>query len=203
MSKRCYRCKVWKPKSDFYANKQSKDGLDCWCKKCRKKNTSQWRRDNPARCRELKQHWKTQEKDTEYKARHRARHPDRHYARRQLLKAREHGLKLDHCVWPGCTETENIEGHHPDYSKPHEIVSICLLHHKATDLLGDKLGFDLPSIDISAYIKPTRRPCRGKGLCPICGGPKDRPDCSYCRLCRNAYQRAHPRKDKQRKAVPV
>jgi len=31
----------------------------------------------------------------------------------------------------------------------------------------------------------------GDGLCPICGNPKDLGYTAYCRLCRNAYQRAH------------
>jgi len=36
----------------------------------------------------------------------------------------------------------------------------------------------------------TYRLRRGKYLCPICGNPKDLPRYNYCRLCRNAYQRA-------------
>ena len=141
----------WKPRSEFYANKQNKGGLDSYCKECRKRSTRDCHRDHPG------QNQKTREQDTAYKARHRAKHPDRHYARRQLLQARENGLILDRCAWLGCTETSQIEGHHPDYSKPHEIVSFCNLHHKAADLLGDKLGFDLPTIDISIYFKKGKR----------------------------------------------
>ena len=147
----------WKPRSEFYANKKCKDGLDCWCKECRKKVTKQWQRDNRKRYSELVNRGRTQEKDTEYKARHRSKHRDRHYARYQLQRAREKGLKLNFCSWPNCTETEKIEGHHSSYKKPHEIVSLCFLHHRATDLLGDKLGFDLPTIDISIYFKRGKR----------------------------------------------
>lgn len=150
----CPKCLHFKLRSEFYANKKNKDGLDYWCKDCRKKYISEWKCDN----RKLLKHYRMpQEKDTEYKARHRAKHPDRHYARSQLLKARKNGLNLDRCSWPGCTETKKIEGHHSDYSKPYEIMSLCRLHHKAADLCGDKLGFDLPVIDISGYLKPSGR----------------------------------------------
>lgn len=147
----CPKCREWKHRSEFYANKQNKDGLDSYCKECRKRSTRDCHRDYPG------QNQKTREQDTAYKARHRAKHPDRHYARRQLLQARENGLKLNLCSWPSCAETKKIEGHHPSYKKPHEIVSLCLLHHKAADLLGDKLGFDLPIIDIGIYFKKPRR----------------------------------------------
>ena len=149
----CPRHRGWKDKSEFYANKQTSDGLDPWCIPCRRTYTNDWYRDNI----EQSKGYRSQAQDTEAKARHRAKHPDRHYARCQLLKARENGLHLDRCVWPGCAATEKIQGHHPSYEKPHEIVSLCLLHHKATDLLGDKLGFTLPTVDISPYLKKSKR----------------------------------------------
>lgn len=158
--KRCFKCKDWKDRSGFYENRKSgsKDGLDCWCKDCRNKYSRQWQYDNREQISVTRKCWMTREKDTKYKARHRAKHRDRHYARSRLDNARRYkGLTLDHCSWPGCAETEKIEGHHPSYKKPHEIVSLCLLHHKAADLLGDKLGFDLPIIDIGIYFKKPRR----------------------------------------------
>lgn len=33
--KKCSKCKTLKPKSEFYSSNQKKDGLDCWCKKCK------------------------------------------------------------------------------------------------------------------------------------------------------------------------
>ena len=32
--KRCSKCKRWKDESEFAKNRQSKDGLKSWCKKC-------------------------------------------------------------------------------------------------------------------------------------------------------------------------
>lgn len=37
-TKRCGRCKEEKSVNDFYKNKQTKDGLKCWCKNCCKKD---------------------------------------------------------------------------------------------------------------------------------------------------------------------
>jgi len=152
----CPKCLHFRLRLDFYANKQTKDGLDCYCKKCRKKCTSQWKGDNRDRDRTSKKERYNKEDAAKYKARHRALHRDRDYARYQIQKAKEHGLVLYQCSWPNCTETEKVEGHHPSYKKPHEIVSLCFLHHKATDLLGDKLGFDLQITDISHYLKPSK-----------------------------------------------
>ncbi len=34
--KRCGRCKKTKDEAEFYKNSSRKDGLNCWCKKCRR-----------------------------------------------------------------------------------------------------------------------------------------------------------------------
>lgn len=145
----CCRCEHWVARSGFYANKRTSDGLDPWCTKCRRIYIRDWCRDNNER---WKSYRRPEGKSAEYQARHRALHPDRSRVRIMLQRAKENGLILNCCVWPGCAETENIEGHHPDYSRPHEIVSLCNLHHKAVDLCGDKLGFNLPTIDISPWL---------------------------------------------------
>ena len=134
MSKRCPKCKERKDESEFY---KKGNGFDCYCKECRRLVS----RDRPIT------------KDAEYKARHRALYPDRQHARYCLEKARSKGLILDHCCWPNCKEATEIEGHHPSYKKPHEIVSLCFFHHRVADFIDDKLGFDLPVIDISPYLK--------------------------------------------------
>jgi len=32
--KQCNKCKRWKPEEEFYKRRESKDGLDLYCKKC-------------------------------------------------------------------------------------------------------------------------------------------------------------------------
>ena len=36
--KKCYQCKEWKETSEFYKNRGTKDGFNCYCKTCVKKN---------------------------------------------------------------------------------------------------------------------------------------------------------------------
>lgn len=57
-------------------------------------------------------------------ARQRQRYPDRCIAR--IIAAREIE-KLGYCTIPGCGELG--EKHHPDYSKPLEVVYLCKKHH--------------------------------------------------------------------------
>jgi hypothetical protein len=40
MSRTCTKCKVAKPVSEFYPNKNGKDGFGTWCKKCNHANSS-------------------------------------------------------------------------------------------------------------------------------------------------------------------
>jgi len=40
--KRCRKCMKWKPESEFFKHRYSKDGLDVWCSKCNLK--AQWQR---------------------------------------------------------------------------------------------------------------------------------------------------------------
>lgn len=43
--KYCSKCREWKLFELFPKNKNSKDGLNHWCKKCNNKNTSSWQKD--------------------------------------------------------------------------------------------------------------------------------------------------------------
>lgn len=47
--KTCPRCKIDKPLTDFYKNKQNKDGRGAYCKTCTIKNTLSWRKENKER----------------------------------------------------------------------------------------------------------------------------------------------------------
>ena len=41
-SKKCTKCGVEKPRSQFYNHKNTRDGLDCWCKTCSYENSRRW-----------------------------------------------------------------------------------------------------------------------------------------------------------------
>lgn len=46
-TKRCSRCKEIKPKSEFGKNRNKKDGLSSYCKKCNSKYRKEWTKNNP------------------------------------------------------------------------------------------------------------------------------------------------------------
>lgn len=54
------------------------------------------------------------------------RHPERHAARRAVQAALKAGALVRRPCF--CGETK-VEGHHPDYSKPLEVVWLCRRHH--------------------------------------------------------------------------
>lgn len=45
-----------------------------------------------------------------------------------------------HCIWPGCYVTERLERHHPDYSRPGVVVTLCHKHHAL--LHANKIKFE-------------------------------------------------------------
>ncbi len=59
-----------------------------------------------------------------------------------LRIAKKHNPIPQTCIIDGCEEIG--ERHHPDYSKPHEVVWICRYHHRRTEhstkcsICGDK-----------------------------------------------------------------
>jgi hypothetical protein len=57
-----------------------------------------------------------------------ATHPDQAKARYAVSNAvRDGRLKKTPCMVCGALE---VEGHHPDYSRPLDVVWLCMLHHK-------------------------------------------------------------------------
>lgn len=158
----CCKCGVPKQRSKFYKHPYNKDRLDCYCKECRKAQGREWHRFNRKEASQNKRLW-TQKNygaysKTNNKARkfHRRRHPERAYAQGVLSGAIQSGrITPQPCRWPNCGSTEKIEGHHPQYDRPFEIVWLCHDHHKAADACNGKLGFDL-KIDLI----PKPRPCR-------------------------------------------
>lgn len=52
--KQCSKCKLKKPLSEFSRDKNRKDGLYCWCKKCQVKLVKDWRRKNKEKFRQYR-----------------------------------------------------------------------------------------------------------------------------------------------------
>jgi hypothetical protein len=98
-------CKEWLEKHPDYMNDYNK----------------KWRLSHPGKVSETQRRYKKHH--PEYRKKHRARynekHPERTKARNIALKK----LNPQRCRF--CGSTEQIERHHPDYSKPLSIIPLC------------------------------------------------------------------------------
>lgn len=114
-SKVCFMCKVAKPLDDFYRDSTRKDGHQQMCKVCR---------------REYQDKYSTTDK---WKALHRKkqagyslRHPERSkiYAQAQQVPLAK---SCERCGVSGI----RLVRHHPDYSEPKKVITLCSLCHGA------------------------------------------------------------------------
>lgn len=146
-SKTCSQCGDVKPTSEFYSDKRARDGLRSHCKAChikavhaykeadpvrRKDQDDKWRKRNPDRVRAARDRYR--HTHPWYKAEHnrewRRKHPERTKAHDAVNKAKQRG-KIAVASMCQCCEAEDVslEGHHPDYSKPLNVVWLCRKCH--------------------------------------------------------------------------
>lgn len=121
----CCMCRIEKPLEEFHRDKNRRLGRDYGCKVCRKFKY------NTVRYPALK-------KNESYKAKHRLnvrkhidKYPDRQKARLEASRYKQRLLK-DACE--KCGSNTKLHMHHLDYSKPLEVVTLCvpcheLMHH--------------------------------------------------------------------------
>ena len=145
-SKKCRTCEEAKDLSDFYKHRLIKDGHANECKGCQKKRAKAWYQSSQEKRRnKSKQYYEeNREKILEY------RHTDKFrafnakgvakYAKnnREKVKAQQklnHEIIMGRIVRPiiceGCgRNTEKlIQGHHYDYSKPLDVIWLCIECH--------------------------------------------------------------------------
>ena len=66
---------------------------------------------------------------TEEYRKYREKYPEKVKAQQLLNKALVKGkIKKSSCQ--DCGRKENVHAHHPDYSKPYEVLWVCPIHHK-------------------------------------------------------------------------
>ncbi len=108
----CPICKKDKPKCDYHKNKRNPRGIHSYCKECRSllRRGTKREKGNPLRS----QKWRDKNK---HKARVEAK--ARWAFKKGLIEKRP-------CKVCGGLISEM---HHPDYSKPHEVIWLCDYHH--------------------------------------------------------------------------
>lgn len=150
MTKTCRKCHTEKPLEDFYDQKSNRDGVASSCKECVKarmseirwsnidehrerdrkrylvpktreahiKQAAEWRKMNSERARSIKAAW----------GRENSKKKNAHCIVKR--KITEKGMKPELCQCCGANGVE-IHGHHPDYSKPLEVIWLCTSCHGA------------------------------------------------------------------------
>lgn len=119
--KTCSKCGLTKKLMWFHRDRRSKkDGRVYKCRACSKKYKAAWYKENLERAREY---------DRLRGNRKHKRDPVKVKAGQILCNAVRCGkITRGPCAVCGCTE--NIDGHHEDYSKPLEVIWLCRKHHR-------------------------------------------------------------------------
>jgi hypothetical protein len=152
--KKCSKCGIEKDEIEFSKDIQKKDNLHSWCKKCQHfrhhnyylknskfilEKTKKYQLENPEKIKQLHKKWtinnpekkklyakKTQINHPEYNKKYNIKYPEKIIATRKinyLIKSKKI-IKPNFCSI--CNIYSNrIHGHHPDYSKPEEVIWCC------------------------------------------------------------------------------
>lgn len=123
MDRRCCVCKVLKPKTGFYKDKAQPLGYSHRCKECDKS----FAKEKYSKYKLSKEWWKARSK---YNLRYREKYPEKHKAH-NLANYHKDILKKPSCET--CeSSSKKLHMHHPDYSKPLEVITLCYSCHAKT-----------------------------------------------------------------------
>ena len=135
-TKRCFKCLCEKPLDAFYKHSAMGDGRLGKCKECAKKDANEHRQLNLEK---IRQYDKMRASMPHRMALHtvvvkkyRSEYPERAKANSAVNRAVLSGkLKRQPCWVCG----NKALAHHPDYSRPLDVVWLCQPHHKQTHAL--------------------------------------------------------------------
>lgn len=150
VNKRCFKCHCLKPLDDFYRHPRMADGHLNKCKECAKADVNKNRAENleyyneydrnrfqndpERRAFQLEQMrmWATnnKEKAHSFPKQWQARNPEKRKCHLSVASAIANGtlVKSESCQSCG-TSDGRIHGHHPDYTKPLDVMWLCAACH--------------------------------------------------------------------------
>ncbi len=126
----CSKCREWLPPERFYAAPQATSGLTAECRSCngrRKATTRDFKK-----AAEYSRSWRRRPEVLEReRARSAVRRQTKEWqARAELNKAVKRGDLVRPSTCSKCGEAGRIEGHHPDYDRPLDVVWLCADCHE-------------------------------------------------------------------------
>ena len=126
---------------------KNREKLLKWDREWRKKNRDHvnylkklWRLKNLKKDKQCKRNWvlKNRAKVNKHANEYKKLHPEKQKARMALFTAQQYGRIIKPKICQGCFKKKELEGHHEDYSKPLEVVWLCIKCH--AKLHADKLS---------------------------------------------------------------
>lgn len=130
--KTCFKCSAEKPLTEFYRHPMMADGHLNKCKDCAKRDVREHRAANESvreydRKRANLPH--RQELAKKIRARWLQRHPERRKAH-LAVQAEVSAGRMKRLPCQVCGAADPVEAHHEDYSKPLDVVWLCVRHHR-------------------------------------------------------------------------
>lgn len=141
--KRCFKCLVEKPLSDFYRHRMMADGHLSKCRDCARADVTANRTKHKDKIREYDRERAALPHRQALRVRvtkqWKRDHPDWARAQQAANNAVRDGKleRLERCE--GCNETVRLDKHHPDYSKPLLVVWLCKPCHAIADKIRRRL----------------------------------------------------------------
>lgn len=132
-TKACSKCGVVQPLSSFSRRSDSSDGHRADCKSCSSASKHEYYQRNPEPAILRAKAWQQANPDirADIQRKWRKEHPEKVWCHRQLSAAVLKGLVLKGTFCQTCGAAEaQIEAHHQDYSKPLEVMWLCVPCHK-------------------------------------------------------------------------
>ena len=126
-TKKCTKCEADKPLSEFYRMNASPDGLAYVCKSCGNAAKTAHRKANPDLFRRRAR--KSYRKHRDWYLANQIEYRKKNREKTKAQGAAKWLPLAEFCIT--CHATESLERHHPDYTKPKEIVTLCRRCHKA------------------------------------------------------------------------
>lgn len=141
--KRCTKCKVEHPATleFFKSNHALRNGLHSHCRACCRKSDRLWhaKHQSHVRRRHAAYRQKNHGKHTRYMRKWLAQWPERAIARNAVRTAKRNGHLVYSNSCDHCGKSCKPVLHHPDYSHPLEVVSLCISCHAGAHRKSSRL----------------------------------------------------------------
>lgn len=125
-SKRCTRCALDKPLSDFSPDRRATDGVVSICRVCHAAYQGELRRAGRLAPRQRKQEW-----NRGWYQRWSAANPEKVKAHNAVQRALKSGKLVRPDACSACGSAKRIVAHHDDYTRVLDVRWLCVLCHNA------------------------------------------------------------------------